>query len=322
MPTGTTKLAKLAALVAALGLLASLWWGWAALKPALVWIPPGEFLFGDTVYPEEQPMQKVRVQGFWMDRTEVSNAQFADFVAATGYVTTAERPVDTRMHPGLPTDMQQAGAVVFTNPAEIRNAQDMRQWWRYTPRANWRHPEGPASTIEGKESHPVVAVTVEDAQAYARWAGRELPTEMEWEWAARGNEVQPSGNTAQPAEANTWQGIFPVSNTKIDGYLGTSPVGSFAPNGFGLYDMLGNVWELTADRFTASHSAADNLPPDQPPMVQRPDGTGVQQVIKGGSYLCAPNYCMRYRAGARQGQEVDLATNHIGFRTIARKPGP
>ncbi len=275
---------------------------------------------GDTVYPEEQAVVKARVQGFWMDRTEVTNTQFAAFVKATGYVTTAERPVDMQSHPGLPPDMQQPGAVVFTQPRAISHSDDVRQWWRYVPGANWRHPGGPSTTIVGKESHPVVAVTIEDAQAYARWAGHELPTEREWEWAARAMQTQPPGNTQQPDQANSWQGEFPVNNSQKDGFAGTAPVGCFAPNPFGLYDMIGNVWELTADRYSDHHAPAENLPPDQPPLAQRPNASGAPQVIKGGSYLCAPNYCMRYRAGARQPQEADLATNHIGFRTIVRKP--
>lgn len=301
----------------------------------MVWVPPGRLDFGDTVYPEEGPVRAVEVAGFWMDRTEVTNAQFAAFVSATGYRTTAERAVDPRLHPGLPAEMQQPGAVVFINPADLPRGGDLRQWWQYVPGAYWRQPQGPGSSIAGREAFPVVAVTLEDAQAYARWAGRALPTEMEWEWAAQGAQESAAtptptatvtttkGNTVQPAQANTWQGLFPLSNARQDGFAGVAPVGCFAPNALGLFDMIGNVWELTADRYTESHSEShdgrDNLPPDQPSIVQRLPAPGTRQVIKGGSYLCAPNYCMRYRAGARQPQEADLATSHVGFRTVLRK---
>ena len=187
---------------------------------------------------------------------------------------------------------------------------------QYRPGAQWRHPGGPDTGIEGKGNLPVVAVTIEDAKAYASWKGRQLPTEAQWEWAALGGQIPQPGNTTQPPQANTWQGLFPLSNQAADGFTGLAPVGCFQPNGYGLFDMIGNVWELTADRYTESHRPGDNLPPDQPPLAQRPSATPGRHVIKGGSYLCAPNYCMRYRPGARQPQEDDLATSHIGFRTI------
>ena len=291
----------------------------AAPYPDMVRIPDGRFTLGDTVYAEEQPLLPTTVQGFWMDRTEVTNAQFEAFVSATSYVTLAERPVDTKLHPDLPPQMQQAGAVVFVLPKELRNAIDPRQWWQYRPGANWRHPGGPETNIEGLGAYPVAAVTYEDALAYAHWKGRDLPTEAEWEWAARGGAATPPGNTDQPIQANTWQGKFPISNQTTDGFAGVAPVGCFEPNGYGLYDMIGNVWELTRDLFHPFHSPADNRPPDQEPVAHRPGSdTVMQHVIKGGSYLCAPNYCMRYRAGARQGQEDDLATSHLGFRTVLR----
>lgn len=290
--------------------------------PGMVWIPAGTFAFGDTVYPEEQPVRNAQVAGFWMDRTEVTNAQFAEFVTATGYVTTAERPVDPRTHPGLPPELLRPGSVVFISPTELARGGDVRQWWQYVPGANWQHPEGPQSNINGREEHPVVAVTFEDAVAYARWKGHTLPTEREWEWAATGGKPQAAGTTDQPLQANTWQGMFPVSNMSTDGFRGLAPVGCFAANGFGLQDMIGNAWELTADRFTELHSGQDNVPPDQPPAPSRPGDPTGRHVIKGGSYLCAPNYCMRYRAGARQAQEDDLAASHVGFRTILRAPGP
>jgi|GEM_PF-19062 len=302
--------------------------------PGMLWVPAGSFAFGDTVYREETPVRLATVQGFWMDRTEVTNAEFARFVQATGYVTTAERPVDAKLHPGLPPAMQQPGAVVFVNPTELRNGGDPRQWWQYLPGANWRHPAGPGSSIAGRDAFPVVAVTLEDAQAYARWAGRSLPTEREWEWAAGGGQTAtppttpptaPGAAPAQPTQANTWQGFFPLANQASDGFTGLAPVGCFAANGFGLHDMIGNVWELTADVYTEDHSGPDTLAPDQPPIAARPaaaNGAAGRHVIKGGSYLCAPNYCMRYRPGARQAQEDDLATSHLGFRTVLRAPGP
>ena len=298
--------------------------------PGMVWVPGGSFAFGDTVYREETPVRPATVQGFWMDRTEVTNAEFSRFVQATGYVTTAERPVDPQLHPALPPTMQQPGAVVFVNPTELRNGGDPRQWWQYLPGANWRHPSGPGSSIAGRDAYPVVAVTLADAQAYARWAGRSLPTEREWEWAAGGGQTAslttaPGAAPAQPTQANTWQGFFPLANQASDGFSGLAPVGCFAANGFGLHDMIGNVWELTADVYTDDHRGPDTLPPDQPSVAARPDGphgASGRHVIKGGSYLCAPNYCMRYRPGARQAQEDDLATSHLGFRTVLHAPGP
>ena len=302
--------------------------------PGMLWVPAGSFAFGDTVYREETPVRQATVQGFWMDRTEVTNAEFARFVQATGYVTTAERPVDARLHPGLSPAMQQPGAVVFVNPTELRNGGDPRQWWQYLPGANWRHPSGPGSSLAGRDAYPVVAVTLADAQAYALWAGRSLPTEREWEWAAGGGQTAPLPTTpppppgaapAQPTQANTWQGFFPLANQASDGFTGLAPVGCFAANGFGLHDMIGNVWELTADVYTDDHRGPDTVPPDQPPIATLPAGAAgaaSRHVIKGGSYLCAPNYCMRYRPGARQAQEDDLATSHLGFRTVLRTPGP
>lgn len=291
-------------------------------QPGMVWVPAGTATVGDSVYPEEQPTQTRQLAGFWMGRTEVTNAQFAAFVAATGYITVAERPVDTRAHPGLPPDMQQPGAVVFVLPTDLRGGGDMRQWWQYRPGANWRHPGGPTTSIADRDTFPVVAITIEDAQAYARWKGHSLPTEAEWEWAARGGLPATSGKTDQPQQANTWQGIFPVQNSVTDGFAGVAPVACYAPNGYGLFDMIGNVWELTRDTYRPFHDASDNLPPDQESLAQRPGQVSGQHVIKGGSYLCAPNYCMRYRTGARQGQEDDLATSHLGFRTILRDTAP
>lgn len=286
--------------------------------PGMVWVPSGRVTVGDTVYQEEQPLQTRVIAGFWMDRTEVTNAQFAAFVKATGYVTVAERPVDTKAHPGLPPPLQEPGAVVFIQPTDLSRGGDVRQWWQYRPGANWRHPGGPDTSIVGRDAFPVVAVTIEDAQAYARWKGASLPTEAEWEWAARGGSPPTPGQTGQPAQANTWQGVFPVQNAATDGFAGIAPVACYTPNGYGLFDMIGNVWELTQDLYVPYHDARDNRPPDEAPVAQRSGRVSGQHVIKGGSYLCAPNYCMRYRAAARQGQEDDLATSHLGFRTILR----
>lgn len=290
-------------------------------QPGMVWVPPGRFEVGDTVYPEESPRRTVTVQGFWMDRTEVTNDEFAAFVRATGYVTEAERPVDPKRHPGLPAAMQQAGAVVFAMPDSVQGREDIRQWWRYTPGANWRHPGGPGTNLQGKGSFPVVAVTLADARAYARWKGRDLPTEAQWEWAARGAQPAPMPQHAQPKDANTWQGVFPVKNSGDDGFVGLAPVGCYAPNALGLYDLIGNVWELTADAWTPSPAGAADAAPDAMPADLRSPQPR-QQVIKGGSFLCAPNYCMRYRAGSRQPQDIDLAASHLGFRTVLVAPGP
>jgi formylglycine-generating enzyme len=287
-------------------------------QPGMVWVPGGTMAMGDTVYAEEQPVRPVQVAGFWMDRTEVSNAQFAAFVRATGYVTVAERALDPAQHPGLPPDMLVPGAVVFINPAHLTQGGDPRQWWQYVAGAQWRHPQGAASFAPAER--PVVAVTQEDAQAYAQWRGVALPTEAEWEWAARAG-AQDNTRT-QPVEANTWQGMFPVLDQAQDGFEGLAPVGCYQPNAYGLYDMIGNAWELTRTLYADHPIAGDNLPPDQPPEARRADTPTPRYVIKGGSYLCAPNYCMRYRAGARQAQEADLATSHVGFRTVSRSPGP
>ena len=280
----------------------------------MVWIAPGTYWQGDTVYPEEGPVRRVHVRGFWMDRHEVTNAEFTAFVKATGYVTTAERPVDRAAHPELSGAMLQPGAVVFFMPKQVHNMDDISQWWHYLPGANWRHPAGPQSTIAGRENYPVVEVTEADALAYARWKGRELPSEAEWEWAARAGNPRAGMDHDQPKNANTWQGIFPVLNTGADGFTGLAPAGCYPPNGFGLYDMIGNVWELTSDVFLPGHNDAPG--PDQMPAM----GTTKRYVIKGGSFLCAQNYCMRYRSGSREGQEADLAASHLGFRTILRAP--
>lgn len=291
-----------------------------AVHPGMVWIPGGTLAFGDTVYPEEQPVRDTPVAGFWMDRTEVSNDAFAAFVQATGYVTVAERAVDPALHPGLPPEMRLPGAVVFTMPNATDGSGRLTQWWRYVPGADWRHPGGPQTDITGRGAFPVVAVTHEDALAYARWKGNDLPTEAQWEWAARAGQTQTPDHDP-PAGANTWQGLFPVANSADDGFIGLAPAGCYPANAYGLFDMIGNVWEITANRWTPDHTtpAGDGLDPAQAPTRAAAAG---QRVIKGGSFLCAPSYCMRYRAGARQPQDDDLGASHLGFRTVRHAPGP
>lgn len=292
-----------------------------AKHSGMVWIPGGSFELGDTVYPEEMPLRKTTVSGFWIDRTEVTNDEFAEFVASTAYVTVAERAVDHQRYPDWPRGMQATGAAVFVPPADVKGLDDVRQWWRVMPGANWRHPAGPTSNIEGRGSFPVVNVTFEDAQAYARWKGRTLPSEAQWEWAARAGQPQPLQDHRQPKLANTWQGLFPVLDAGDDGFAGLAPVGCYPPNARGLFDMIGNVWELTADAYFPRHQESGVIPPYA---LSAPGSASVpaRHVIKGGSFLCASNYCMRYRAGARQGLEDDLGMSHVGFRTILLAPGP
>lgn len=281
----------------------------------MVWVPPGEFDLGDTVYPEEGPVTRTKVGGFWMDTHEVTNAQFAAFVKATGYVTQAERAANAAAHQDVSSDMLAPGAMVFFLPKDVQGLENIAQWWRYVPGANWRHPAGPGSSIDGRENYPVVEITLADAQAYARWKGRELPTEAEWEWAARDGNPNAGEDHDQPAGANTWQGVFPVINSGDDGFVGLAPVGCYPKNAYGLYDMLGNVWELTRDDFRPRHGI------DADALAAPSRGGGAKQVtIKGGSFLCAQNYCMRYRSGSREPQEADLATSHLGFRTISHTP--
>ena len=286
----------------------------ADVPAGMAWVPGGKFVAGDSVYPEEAPGRPAQVAGFWMDRTEVSNDQFARFVAATGYVTVAERAPDTRRLAGAPAEMLQPGAVVFVVPRKLQGPPDPLQWWRYLPGAHWRQPGGPGTHIEGRGSLPVVAVTLEDAQAYARWAGRQLPTEAQWEWAAREARAQAAPQHEQPRQANTWQGRFPMEDAASDGFAGIAPVGCYAGNALGLHDLIGNVWEWTRDAWRPGHEDAP------PPALQEARalaaGPVAQGVIKGGSFLCSPDWCMRYRAGARQPQDLDLATSHLGFRTI------
>lgn len=280
-----------------------------ASRAGMVRVAAGRFRMGsDRHFPEERPARDAQVGTFLIDRHEVTNAQFARFVAATGHVTVAERPVDAARYPGAPAELLQPGGFVFHQPEANATLADFRLWWRYRPGADWRHPEGPGSGIADRMNHPVVHVTREDALAYARWLGRDLPTEVEWEFAARGglegkefawgDEKTPSGQW----QANVWQGRFPVSNRMLDGFAGTAPVGCFERNGFGLADMAGNVWELTKDDYA-------DLRGPQAGMA----------VVKGGSHLCADNYCFRYRPSARQPAALDSGTVHIGFRTVLRE---
>ncbi len=289
----------------------------------LVDLPGGAFQMGSTAfYPDEAPVHTATVAPFAIERHPVTNAQFAEFVAATGYVTVAERPLDPALYPGVaPADLL-PGALVFRpilGPVDLR---DWRQWWDWAPGANWRMPFGPGAdwAFEERLDHPVVQVAYPDAGAYAAWAGRRLPTEAEWEYAARAgtSSTYPWGEDATPGGrlmANTWQGRFPYQNTGALGWVGTSPVGSFDANAFGLVDMIGNVWEWTTTKYSPRHRAAE--PADSCCAPSRDPDPSLTQTLKGGSHLCAPEYCHRYRPAARSPQSQDTSTTHIGFRCAA-----
>lgn len=275
----------------------------------LVDLPAASFRMGSThFYPEETPVRTERVGAFAIERHPVTNAQYAAFVADTGYVTVAERPMDPQLYPGVAEADLQPGAMIFRATAGPVDLRDWRQWWDWAPGASWRRPFGPGSACV--PDHPVVQVAYADALAYAGWAGRRLPTEAEWEYAARAgaDSTYPWGEDVAPAGelmANTWQGSFPYRNDGALGWAGTSPVGTFPANGYGLVDMIGNVWEWTATEFSGRIENPCCLPADDP---------GVSQALKGGSHLCAPEYCHRYRPAARSPQTRDTATTHIGFR--------
>jgi formylglycine-generating enzyme required for sulfatase activity len=279
----------------------------------------------DTERLEERVTHKAAVGPFWIDRHEVTNAQFAKFVTATGYKTLAERPADPKQHPGIPPELLEPGAMVFQQPNALVNRADVTQWWRYVPGADWQHPFGPGSSIDGKDNHPVVNVAYEDAKAYAEWLGHSLPTETEWEFAARGGLEGTKyawGDSYDPAggwKANTWQGDFPMHDEALDGFSGTAPVGCFPPNGYGLFDMVGNVWEYTSDQWRPFHMPHFASLPAKQEISSDATLASVPVTIKGGSWLCAPNFCERYRPSARQSQEKGLGAVHIGFRTILRE---
>lgn len=286
----------------------------------LVALDGGTYRMGSQdFYPEESPVHEVTAAPFSIERHPVTNAQFAEFVAATGYVTVAERPLDPAVFPGLPEDELVPGGLVFQATAGPVDLRDWRQWWIWGPGACWKHPTGPGSTIDDRPDHPVVQVAYPDAAAYAAWAGRRLPTEDQWEYAARagattvyawGDDVRPGGQLM----ANTWQGKFPYRNDGALGWFGTSPVGSFPPNAFGLVDMIGNVWEWTTTRYAPRHRRNPAVSGCCPESAGDPS---VVQTLKGGSHLCAPEYCHRYRPAARSPQSQDSATTHIGFRCVA-----
>jgi formylglycine-generating enzyme required for sulfatase activity len=307
--------------------------------PDMVWIPGGTFLMGsDRHYPEERPAHRVAVDGFWMDRCPVTNARFERFVEATAFRTFAEIPPAAEDYPDASAEMLYAGSLVFVQPPGPVDRSDIRNWWQYVRGADWRHPSGPDRPDRALPDHPVVHVTFGDAEAFAQWEGKALPTEAEWECAARGgldgvafawgDEFVPDNRHL----ANTWQGEFPWQHRCQDGYERTSPVGAFPPNGYGLHDVIGNVWEWTTDWYVPKHprerikacciphnprgpAAEESYDPGQP-SIRVP-----RKVLKGGSHLCAPNYCRRYRPAARYPQPVDTSTSHVGFRCIVRPGG-
>lgn len=304
--------------------------------PGMTFIPGGVFWMGsDDHYPEEAPARQVRVDDFWIDTTPVTNRQFAEFVAATGHVTLAEVAPDAALYPGVAPHMLRAGSSLFVPPQRQVGLGDSLQWWTFSFGADWRHPAGPDSSIDELLDHPVVHVAYADACAYAEWAGKLLPTEAQWEFAARGgldraayawgSELAPDGAMM----ANYWQGMFPTQNLMTDGYFRTSPVGAFPPNGYGLVDMIANVWEWTTDWYGTMSGKRDTSPSCCIPSNPRggdeknshdpadPGAAFPRKVLKGGSHLCAENYCQRYRPAARYPQTIDTSTSHIGFRCAA-----
>jgi formylglycine-generating enzyme required for sulfatase activity len=295
-------------------------------EPEMVLIKEGAFVMGaGSIYPEESPTHKVHVEDFFISKYEVTNGEFEQFVEDTNYITVAERYLSPENNPGLQPELLRPGSAVFVKLDEAVKAKTFLNWWHFIEGANWRHPNGPNSDIEGKENYPVVHIALEDAQAYADWKGHRLPTEAEYEFASRGGldgKMYATGNTPKnngQYTANTWQGVFPFINTLDDGFEGLAPVGCFEPNGYGLHDMIGNVWEWTRSPFYPTHnfdtdkvrhyrSVGFGFDPNKP---QTDVG-----VIKGGSFLCSEDFCMRSRPAARQAQDTGLGTSHIGFRTV------
>lgn len=296
----------------------------------MIWVEGGTFTMGSRDFPDAQPLHKVQVKGFWIDEHEVTNAQFARFVQATGYQTVAERALNPADFPDVPLDLLVPGSAVFSPPPADADLSAYTQWWKYVPGANWRHPEGSGSDVKGREDHPVVHIAYEDAAAYARWAGKRLPTEAEWEYAARarrdgmkyywGNVMKPEGRW----QANIYQGKFPFQDLAEDGFDRAAPVKSFPANALGLYDMDGNVWEWCSDYYRPDYYQAspasnpkgpsDSFDPAEPGMVKR--------VQRGGSFLCNDQYCERYIAGSRGKGEINSASNNLGFRCVSDEPPP
>jgi formylglycine-generating enzyme required for sulfatase activity len=314
-----------------------------AQYPDMKWIRGGVFTMGsDKYYPEEKPIHDVRLNSFWIETYEVSNDEFTKFVDATNHTTFAEIAPDAETYPDALPELLVAGSLVFKRPdRQPKNLQDYTQWWAWVPGSNWRHPRGPSTNLNNLDKHPVVHITISDAEAYCKWKGRELPTEAQWEYAARGGLKGKSftwGDSYGLDEgkgkplANSWQGEFPTKNLKLDGFAATAPVGSFPPNDFGLYDMAGNVWEWTTDWFNNGHDANAEpegtkkkacCAPENPRGGKKEKSYDPNQsvqiprkVLKGGSHLCAPNYCLRYRPAARVGMSIDSSTTHIGFRCV------
>jgi formylglycine-generating enzyme required for sulfatase activity len=313
-----------------------------AVDPAnvckMVWIPGGEFRMGtvnvDDKHKEEGPAHNVQVKGFWMDETEVTNSQFAAFVQATGYVTEAEKDLSAQEFPNAPAEYLKGGSLIFkrvqgVDPFQCGTSGNL-PWWKFTAAATWRTPEGPGSTIEQRMNYPVLCLTWNDVHAFATWAGKRLPTEAEWEFAARGGlkdmpyvwgkEERPNGKY----QCNHWQGTFPANDTGVDGFKSVAPVASFPPNGYGLYDVAGNVWEMCEDWYHPDfYKVSPAVNPLGPTIGFDPEGTGYgQHVIRGGSWLCDEGYCFRYRATSRQGLDKLTSTNHAGFRCVADRPAP